>query len=163
MSKKGTRRISPALSRLAQRGLAVQEEEIRTYAPSELDLLITESMLAGCLTFQEIADDLKIAPQTVSGRLKDPVTCAFISRRVHQLISFRLGLIDAAMMRRALAGDVRAAEVMYKRYGKDVKYNVNLNLGGQQLDHLSDKALDALLARHLQKPTLPAPEPQNDA
>ena len=162
------RRLTPIISRIAERGLAVSEDQIRAYAPSELEVRIAEAMLAGAATFKEIADDCKSHEATVSARMRDSVACAWVARHIHQQISHRLGLIDAAMMRRALAGDTRAAELLYKRYGKDVHYNVNLNVGAPSdvLAVMSDKALDALLGKYRGTITevpnakaLPPPEP----
>lgn len=141
-------RISPALSRIAQRGMTVSEDEIRLYQPGEMDLLICEAMLSGALTFQEIAESIGRSPPTVSNHLKDPVLCAWISRAVHQQIHTRLGMLDAAMFRRALAGDVRAYEALMKRYGKSANLNITAHVGGgENYDLMSDKALDALLKR----------------
>jgi len=147
MPKSKTSRISPALSRIAERGMTVTEEEIRTYTPGETDLAVAEAMLGGALTFQEIAESIGRSPALVSDKLKCPVLCAWVSRAVHQQISHRLGMIDAAMYRRALGGDVRAADLLYKRYGAAADIKVNVNVGAENFDLMSDTALDALLNR----------------
>lgn len=126
----------------------VSEEEIRTFQPGASEQEIAEAMLAGALTFQEIADAIGKSPPWVSERLKDPLLCAWASRMVHQHISNRIGMIDSAMFRRAIAGDVRAADLLYKRYGAAADIKLNVNVGaGDNLDLMSDRALDALLAR----------------
>jgi hypothetical protein len=138
-------RISPALARIAERGMVVREADIRSYLPGEQDLLIAEAMLGGALTFAEIAESIGRAPATVSEALKCPILCAWVSRAVHQQIHTRLGMLDAAMYRRALGGDVRAYEALMKRYGQAKSLHLNVNVGADNLDHLDDAALDTLL------------------
>jgi hypothetical protein len=145
MAKKS--RISPALARIAARGMQVSEEEIRTFNPGASEQAIAEAMLAGCLTFQEIAEAIGKSPPWVSERLRDPLLCAWASRMVHQLISHKIGMIDSAMFQRALGGDVRAADLLYKRYGAAADIKLNVNVGADNFDLMSDTALDALLAR----------------
>lgn len=142
-------RVSPALARIAERGMTVQEADVRGFVPGEADLLIAEAMLSGALTFTEIAEETEMAQSTVSTRLKDPVLCAWVARAVHQQIHTRLGMLDAAMFRRALAGNVRAYEALMKRYGQsaDAKLTYLNMAAGDCFDQMSDKALDALLAR----------------
>jgi len=144
-------RISPALARIAERGMVVSEEDIRGFLPGEMDLLIAEAMLGGALTFKEIAAAVGRSPALVSDKLKDPVMCAWASRAVHQQIHTRLGMLDAAIFRRALGGDVRAYEALMKRYGQSANLNVNVAVGAENFDLMSDQALDALLDRRAQE------------
>jgi hypothetical protein len=152
--KKKVSRISPALARIAERGMVVREEDIRTFIPGDADLLIAEAMLGGALTFAEIAESIDRSPALVTARLKDPVLCAWVSRAVHQQIHTRLGMLDAAMFRRALGGDVRAYEALMKRYGQAADIKLNVNVGAENFDLMSDSALDALLNRRLKETAL---------
>lgn len=141
------RRISPALSRIAERSLIATPEEVRTYQPTELDLKIAEAMLSGLVLFQEIAAEVGVSPPTVSTRLKDPVACAWISRAVHQSIQHRLGLVDAAMMQRAVTGNVQAARLLYDRFHQMVHRSeaVVHNVNHFDPSQLSDKELQQLV------------------
>jgi hypothetical protein len=142
--------------------MVVQEEDIRTFVPGDADLLIAEAMLGGALTFQEIAESIERSPAFVSEKLKDPVLCAWVSRGVHAQIATRLGMIDAAMYRRALGGDVRAADLLYKRYGAAADIKLNVNVGQENFDLMSDDALNALLNRRLQERTIDVTPPPRD-
>jgi len=114
--KKRTSRISPALKRIAERGLDVSDMEIRTFAPRKVDMEIVQAMLEGAITYKEIAESTGNCPAMISQALKDPIACAWASQTTHKLIGTRLGQIDAAMHRRAVGGDVPAAKLMYDRY-----------------------------------------------
>ena len=103
------KRLSPALGRIAQRSLEVDPSDVDRYAPLEIDLKIAEAMLMGEITFAGIADHLELSAGTVSHRLSDPLTCAWVSRVVHRSIQNRLGMVDAAMLNKAVNGDTRAA------------------------------------------------------
>jgi hypothetical protein len=154
-------RISPALARIAERGMTISEEEIRMFQPGETELLISEAMLGGALTFKEIAESIKRSPALVSEKLKDGVFCAWCARAVHQQIHTRLGMLDAAMYRRALGGDVRAYEALMKRYGKSADLKVVAHIGSENFDLMSDSALNALLERH-KKGIIDVPEKSRD-
>jgi len=143
------RALSPALTRIAQRALTCTAEDIRVYAPSELDLQIAEAMLGGAFTFKDVASTIGVAPATVSNALKDPVTCGFISKQVHEMIHLRLGTIDAAMFNRACGGDVRAAQLVFKRYGEMIdlrETHVITSNTGFDPSKMSDEDLNAILA-----------------
>ncbi len=150
-------RISPALARIAERGMAVTEDQIRGFVPGETDLLIAEAMLSGALTYKEIANAADLSAARVSQKLKDPLLCAWASRTVHQHIHTRLGMLDAAMYRRALGGCVRAYEALMKRYGKAADIKLNVNVGAENFEHMSNEALDALLARRMMETAIDVP------
>jgi len=114
------RRVSSALSRIATRALEASPDDIRTYAPTELDLRIAEAMLGGAMLMKDIAEEIGVGPATVSKTLKNPTAAAWISNQVHKMISTRLGHVDAAMMSRALSGNVQAAKLLYERFGEIV-------------------------------------------
>jgi hypothetical protein len=144
--------VSPALSKIAERALTATPEQIRAYIPTEMTMQIAEAMLGGEITYGDIARSVGVCSDTIGKAMKDPVACAWISEKVHQAISTRLGLIDAALMNRAVAGDVRAAELIFKRYDKLVSRSMNLNLSGAvNFDKMSDddlaRILDAETAR----------------
>jgi hypothetical protein len=144
-------RVAPAITRIAQRAFLVTDDDVRTYAPSELDLEIAGTLLSGTVAFKDIAEALGRSPAAISARLKNNVCCAWLSKHVGEQIQHRLGLIDSAMMMRALGGDVRAAEVMYRRLGQDKRYNVNVNVGTMNYEDMSDDALNALMKTVLQR------------
>lgn len=147
------RQLSVALQRIATRGLQTTEDEIRAYQPTELAVAVAEAMLSGCVTFKAMAKhlseayDQKIGPDTISKCLRDPTTCAWVSRQVHQAIGLRLGLVDMAMLERAIAGNVAAAKLLYQRYdeimrgGSNAKVQINMfdptKLTNEQLENLT--------------------------
>lgn len=142
--------VSPALSRLAERAVSATPDQLRTYAPREIDLRIAEVLLSGQLpavSFKAIAEELEVSPAFVSKTLKDPVACGWIFQSVHREIRHRLGMVDAAVFMRAAAGDVRAAALLYKRYGEMVDRSLHLhaNVGEFDPSALTDSDLDALI------------------
>lgn len=165
----GAHTLSPSLARVATRALAVDPEELRSYQPSELDVYIAEALLTGSTTYKEIAADITAAcGETVSApvvgrRLRDPLACAWACRAVHNAIHHRLGMIDAAMVRRAMAGDVRAADLIYKRYGKMASINISVNAQAGEIDltKLSDEQLSRLAA-HEGRRVIDVPAPKTE-
>lgn len=154
--KPGAHPLSPALTRVANRALTVDPAELRAFRPTELDMYLAEAMLTGAVSFKELAENISeacgepLTPATVSKRMRDPLTCAWVCQQVHRSIGHRLGMIDAAMVRRAIAGDTRAADLMYKRYGKMASVNINIaaNVGpGIDYDQLTMEQLEKI-ARH---------------
>lgn len=141
------KRTSVALFKLAERALTVSPRDVDVYAPREFDLRVAEAMLAGAITFDAIAQVLEVDTQTVSRHLRDPLVCAWVSRVVHTHVQHRLGLVDAAMLSRAMAGDARAARLLYDRYGQMVNRSVNVNVSGRAADFakFDDADLDALI------------------
>lgn len=148
--RKSGSRVSASLKRVAERALYATEFEITSYMPRDSDICIAEAMLAGACTQKEIAESSGIEEHLVGDILKDPVVCAWISRRVHENIAHRLGLIDAAMMRRALAGDVAAARLLLDRYGHLTSKSMHLNISASaDLEKMTDADLDAMLKTQL--------------
>ena len=135
-ARKGAHPLSPALAKIAQRALHVDLEHLRAYQPREIDMQIAEAMLAGHCSFKAIAEATELSAATIGRTMQDPMVCAWVSRAVHNQIQHRLGLVDASMMQRACAGDVRAARLLYDRYGKMVNrsLNVNVQAGGIAAD-----------------------------
>ena len=136
------------LTKIATRALSATPEQIRMYIPQELDYSIAESMLAGAHTFQTIADAIPGTPiKRVSDAMRDSVRCAWISHAVHQMALQRVGMIDAAMMSRAVAGDVKAANLMYKRLDMMTTKSATIHVHGHVNDFQPDKLSDADLDR----------------
>jgi Bacterial regulatory proteins, lacI family len=115
-TKPGKKWQGAALADLRVRAATITPQELQAYEPTAEDMAIAETMLAGNVLLQDIAREANLSPSTVSAILRDPTRCAYICHQVHKLVETRLGMIDAAMFQRAVAGSERAAEVMYKRY-----------------------------------------------
>jgi len=130
--KPGAHPLSPALARVSARALTVDPAELRKFQPTEMDVYLAEAMLIGAISFKELAEKIseacgeRIHPATVSKHMRNPLTCAWVCQQVHRSIGHRLGMIDAAMVRRAIGGDTRAADLIYKRYGKMASVNINI-------------------------------------
>ena len=139
------------MKRIAERALNVTDADIRGYQPSSRDVEIAEVLLSGTLSslsFAAIADELGCTAPVISARLKNGITCAWIYKMVHEQITHRLGMVDAAMFARATAGDVRAATLIFTRYGKLVdRRHVHIT-GSFDPTQLSDEDLDRLITRH---------------
>lgn len=164
------RTLSPALTRVAERALSADERDIRTFAPTEMHLAIAEAMLGGAVLFDEIAKSVGVSPACISGHLRDPLVCAWISKNVHSQVRHRLGMVDAAMLRRAIGGDVRAADLLYRRYREMVSRSEHVH---RRIDfdpsQLSDADLEKITAEYAlrgakpteaewNQPTNPSPE-----
>lgn len=144
--KPSKRKISAALTKVADRTLSVDPRDIEAYVPTELDVRIAEAMLAGNITFKDIAEQVQVAAPTISKRMKDPLICAWVSRQVQRNIAHRLGMIDTAMFNRAVGGDVRAADLLYKRFDQVTKRSLHLHVrAGMDFEKLSDDDLEALV------------------
>lgn len=143
------KRISPALSRIAERAVSATADQIRAYAPREIDIRIAEELLSGqlpAISYKAIAEALDVSAQYVSSVLKDPVACGWIFRAVNSEIRHRLGMVDAAVFMRAAAGDIRAASLLYKRYGEIVDRSQHVHaVGVFDVAQLPDSDLDALI------------------
>jgi hypothetical protein len=140
-------KLKPALARIAARALDVEEDEIRAYCPTELDLQIAESMVGGVVTYAEIASNVGCDPSHVSRVLQNPVRCGWLSQQLHRIVHKRIGLVDNALLLRALNGDVRAIKLYYERFGEITHRSVVLT---GRLDFnprdLSQEDLDAIIA-----------------
>ena len=145
--KQKKQQLSRALAQIAKRALEVDPSEVDRFMPRELDVQIAESFLAGYVTYTGIAKMVGCPDSSVRTALKNPITCAWISRTVHRNISHRLGLVDAAMLQRAMCGDVRAADLLYKRYGQIANLNLTLHsrMGNTDFSKMTDEDLDAIV------------------
>jgi hypothetical protein len=140
------RPLSPALKRVAERALQVSDEELSAYLPREIDVRIAEAFLSGATNFQGVAEQLELTPPTISKVLRDPLPCAWIAQKIRSLVVSRLGLVDAAMLGRALGGNTNAARLLYDRFdgmGKQTAVDIgeiNINYG-----QYTDQDLDAMI------------------
>jgi hypothetical protein len=138
--------MSTTLTKLAQRSLDVDDDEIRTYAPTEMDLQMAEAMISGCITFTQIAEQIGADPSTVSRAMRHPVRCGWLSSQLQRIVAKRIGLVDAALVARALSGDVRAIKLYYERFGELVHRS---HITTTRLDFdpskLSDEDLDIII------------------
>lgn len=134
-----------ALTKAWKDALSVTPHDVAGFIPTERELSVAEALLDGQLTPSAIqaATDLTLAE--VKSVFGDPVAMAWISRQIDQLCQHRLGLVDAAMFARAVAGDVTAAKLVYERVGKIRKLgavnvfshgNTQINLSGLSNDDL---------------------------
>ncbi len=160
----GYKRIaSPGLHLIAERALNVTHEDIREYLPREIDLQVVQAMLGGAINYSEIGEMVHRSPQTVSKALRDPIACAWISNKVHQLVHTRIGLVDAAMLRAALSGNVRAAEVIYKRFGKLVSHSIVVHGTLGDLSKYTDADLEAQISSELKRHPDLTPSPSQSS
>lgn len=136
--------LSRAVRLLAERAFYVDPAQLDRYEPLETDLRICEAMLGGAINVDAIARTAHLRADDVRERLNDALVCAWISRHVHSQIQYRLGLVDAAMLHRALGGDVKAAALLYQRYGHLAQKSMHIN-ANLDLTRLDDADLNALL------------------
>lgn len=146
------RKMSTTLTKLAQRALDVDDDEIRAYGPTEMDLQMAEAMLSGCITFTQIAEQMGVDPSTVSRAMRNPVRCGWLSAQLQRIVSKRIGLVDAALMARALSGDVRAIKLFYERHGELI-HRSHVTTSRLDFDpaQLSDADLDIIIASEVTK------------
>lgn len=151
-TKPTKRRQSAALTEVRKRAISVTAEEIDAYEPTALDMKIAEAVLGGCLYYNEIADQTGESSSAVSAAMRDPTTCAWICREISKLIQTRIGLIDASMMNKAVGGDVRAADLLYKRFDayEQVSRHENVGHGLEKMTIGELKALVKEAARVVQ-------------
>ena len=116
--KKVGRALSPALKKMAARSLDVDDDDIRGYMPTELDLQIAEAMVQGQNSFKDIAEHIGCDPANISRVMKDPTRCAWLAKQLHRIVSKRMGLVDLALMQQALGGNIAAIKLYYERFGE---------------------------------------------
>ncbi len=150
-SKRKGRKLSSALNRIQQRSLEVTADDLHLYEPRDIDCEMVQAMLGGAINFKEIAEIINRAETTVSNALRDAVACAWIAKKVNALVHTRIGLVDAAILRKALSGDVRAAECIYKRFGAMVNKSIVLTGDLGDLSRFTDADLEAITASELKR------------
>lgn len=147
------------MARLASAALSVRKEDIQTYEPEPIDIAIAQSFLEGAISIPELSDATRRAECAVRKKLKDPVAFAWIAHQVSALMPTRKGMVDAALFRKAVAGDVKAIELWYKRFGAltELKIIAHGNLG--DLTTFTDKDLDSLIEAEVKTHPHLLPEP----
>lgn len=143
------RRSQGHMARLAEAALTVRADDIREHSPTETDILIAQAMLQGNINIQEIAKATGRGDTSIRKCLSNPVSFAWVCQKVSELIFTRIGLVDAALLRKAVQGDARAIELFYKRFGKlaELKIVAHGTLG--DLSKYSDADVDALIASEI--------------
>ncbi len=142
-------RKNQAIRIMAQRSLEASDEEIRAFIPDERDVEMAEAMVCGSITFTEIADHIGVDPAIIGRKMKDPVRVAWMSMQVHRAVARRLGILDAALFRRAISGDTAALKLAYERFGEmqkrlHVRHTYEVN--AVDPSRLTDADLDQLIA-----------------
>jgi hypothetical protein len=147
---------------MAARSLEVSDDALRLYQPREIDIQIAEAMASGHVFIKDIAEAIGLHSTTVSKILKDPLVFAWCAEQVHRTVRRRIGMVDAAVVREALSGNMRAAEVFYKRHGQIVNRNLNVNVSTDfDPRHLTDEQLAALLEKKTNARPTQAPPPDS--
>jgi len=147
---------SGAMARLAEAALSVPADELRDYLPTETDILIAQGMLQGNISVPELAKSSGVGTESVRLRLQNPVGMAWICQQVSRLIHTRIGIVDAALLRKACQGDARAIEVFYKRFGRLAEIKIVAHGTFGDLSRYSDADVDALIASEIARdPALP--------
>lgn len=141
-----------ALTRIAHRALQVSDDDIRLYAPREIDLRIAECLVTApvrlsTFSFKTIGEDIGVSGQTISNALKDPVACAYIFRLVEGALRNAIGAVGVTLAMRAMTGDTRAADT-FLRHFKTPQAQRHLSINATlpfDVTTLTDQDLDALL------------------
>lgn len=149
--KKRKKRSSGKLARLAEAALHVDADSVRSHEPRSIDIDIAQALLQGAVSQVEIAEMIDCGTEKVRKALRNPVAFAWVCQQVSKLIYTRIGLVDAALLRKACSGDPRAIEIYYKRFGKlaDIKIVAHGALG--DLSQYSDADLDRTIASELKR------------
>lgn len=140
------RRNPGMMGRLASAALKVTPEDVRSYAPDALDIAVAQALLEGAVSVPEISETSNRASDTIRKRLKDPVAFAWIAGEVSRVIYTRVGLVDAALLRKAVSGDTRAMDLFYRRFGKLVDLQIVAHGKLGDLSTYSDADLNNLVA-----------------
>jgi hypothetical protein len=119
--------------------------------------MITNALLNGAHTLVEIANETGLPYSAVRYRLQNPVRCAWVSGQLQRTIPQRMGMVLAAAYRQAMAGDVRAMNLLLDRFqplltpgpGGNL-YNTQINIGADA-DKMSDEELGARIQENLTK------------
>jgi hypothetical protein len=130
---------------ITERTLFVTPDDIRVYRPNEDVQALAGAMVSGAIMYQEMADRLGWPLTKVRKAFEDPVAIAWACQESHKAISTRLGQVDAAVFRRALAGDVRAAKLLYERYGEMVQRVETISSKGPDYSKFSTEDLLSIL------------------
>jgi hypothetical protein len=101
-----------------ERACVATTEEVDDFAWDSYDLELTEAFATwgGMATNQQLAEHTGLSPDAVQTRLRVPVRCAWIAQQLYRVIPQRLGLIWGVMYGRAMAGDIKAAKLVFERF-----------------------------------------------
>jgi hypothetical protein len=142
----GDEQLPPSLTRMVTNALVVDPAEVERHIPTECEVAIAKAYLSGKTRLADIAKTSKVPIEHVREVLGDPVTCAWICGIVHRNVQHRLGMIDASMLNRAINGDCRAAELLYKRYNQLKSIHVHGHIvAGVDYGKLTDEDLESLV------------------
>ena len=134
----------------------LSKRAIEEYSPPAELQTIAEVMISGETNPQAIAHAAGIGTRRYNTLMADPLNLAWVAGRVEGAIQNLVGLADAAIMRKAMEGDVKAYEAILKRYGLLVKKSVSASYSHSTLD-FSDKSnedLETLVAQKLKETKL---------
>jgi hypothetical protein len=98
-----------------------------------------------------------LSKQAINYRLQNPVRCAWISRQLCRVIPQRLGQIYASLYKKAIRGDVRAANLILERFdpmfrpaGGGAYTQINIGAAGPvDIRKLNDEELGARIQEKL--------------
>lgn len=96
--------------------LAVTDQEVLAYLPSEDDVQVGEALVSGASTVVGIQGYCGLSKERIKAVMNNAVAMAWISRRVEALFTSRVAVVDAAVYLRAAGGDVTAAKLFYERF-----------------------------------------------
>ena len=139
--------LSPAVVEAWKRAQNVTEQDVSAYVPQMADISVGEALLAGRLSLDDIVAYSGENRAVVQQTLATPVAMAWISRQIYGHFIHRAALVDAALIQRALSGDVSAIRLFYERSGKlvDTKHVQHTVQGGLNLTALTLEDLAKLV------------------
>jgi hypothetical protein len=104
-----------AVQRSLKDALAITDQEIASYVPTDTDTMVGEALVSGASTMVGIQGYCGLDRNEIKATMNNPVAMAWISRQVEALFKTRAAVIDAAVYLRAAGGDVQAAKLFYER------------------------------------------------
>lgn len=140
--------LSAGLLRAWRNGLAVTRQELDDYIPTETDAAIASALLAGALTFEDIAGRIGWDARRVAEYMESPVATAWIGREVSTHIETRMFLVTASLFQQAIGqgrNSVAAAKLLLERFGQLVRKSEVVVHQGMDLQKLSDEEIQAQL------------------
>lgn len=146
-----TAKPSTALVAAWQRAESVTPEQLAAYEGTPYDVEIADALVAGESSITAIAKYRGVTKQVISAVFADPVRTAWISRQVHARLKNLVGVVDAAIFRRACGGDTAAARLFYERFdimtaaaAGAAHQHLHLDLRKMSVDDLRSIAADKL-------------------
>lgn len=143
------RRLSVAVRKAWARAAEVDDRAIENYRPRKFDYQIAEALLSGAVSGPEIAMHLGLAePDAVWAALREPVRAAWISRQLTHHFQHRLAFVDAALFKKAIAGNVNAIKLYLQRHaflGKESSGQQHQHVHFHETRGLSNDDLDKII------------------